>query len=820
MRAFILKMGRMYHSKKILAGIALAALIAPTMAIAQDSADVLVMRRVISKKAAGGNTPTPTPGDPTAENPGPLTPVEGSDLADFHWVTSGWFNVQACSASANQERLVGCVKNGQQADQALCPQPKPATTRAVENYDTCTFSWEITGYGDWASHCSSHTTRETQSVCKRSDGTTAANGDCVASAKPAAQSGEDLSSCTYSWTSGNYGNWSTTCGANATHTRSVTCIRSDEEIAQNGLCDPATKPVSQETADNFSNCSYAWAPGEWVEPAPTCSATALKTRTVVCKRADGSPAEDASCTVAKPETTQTVANYEACSYGWATGSYGDWNSTCSATAIHTRPVTCLRADGQTSAEDNCTETKPQASETLAIYSGCTYAWDAGEWSTTPSCTTNAVQTRAVTCKRSDGTAANDAQCTDTKPATTNSIPDYSSCSYAWIPGEWSGYDSSCSTTATRTRAITCHRSDDSIAPDASCTTNKPASSESTEIYSGCAYAWAPGSWGAWSSECSTTATRSRIVTCQRTGPGSTVTEADASNCTVGTKPATSETSSIQTGCTAVTLVSSEWVNGNWSAPSSTCSAAAVETRSVVCTGTYSDGSKAPLADAQCTETKPATSQTLATTSGCSYSWDPQAWGNYNSTCSASATKTRTVYCNQTDPSTGLATRVANALCTANSATGEGNATFTGPNVTDCGGVLVNGNFEAADTGWTYTGAKVTIRTGTTGGAHGGLYSAVWPGTTDTSGSISQKINTFPIQYTLSFWCYGSLTQKASWNINGQSGSCSNVSGAAAWAQTNATFTGSGGQDTLTFTISNVVGTVLKIDDVIVSNSGP
>lgn len=811
----------------ILAGVGAIALLQPVIASAQTTDDVLVMRRVITKKGLGGNTPTPS--GPTPENPGPLTPVDGSDLSAYYWVTSGWYQVQGCG-DVQLDRLVGCVKSGNSADESLCPQPKPTATQASQNYESCSFSWEITGYGDWSSTCSATAKRNPLVQCKRADGTVVGSDQCAGIDLPDAQISANYTSCTYDWVPGTYGEWSTTCGTNATRTMSVTCKRSNGVTVPDANC-TEPKPPTTETADNYSGCQYSWEPGTWSVTTPSCSLTAPMTRSVTCMRSDGSsaqktPVADTACTDEKPATFQTGSDYTNCSYHWEYGDWGDWSDGCSAGAVKQRAATCVREDGQPAQSSSCDITTKEATqESGANYSGCGYDWKTGAWSAAPVCAPSTTITRAVTCERSDKTVVTDESlCTETRPAATNVTEAYVGCGYEWITGTWSDWDQTCSTTANSTRSVVCHRSSGENVDDALCAAvgEKPPTVKTGTNPEGCSVGWETGEWGDWSNTCSDSATRSRPVTCYRTGPGSA--HDAATSCDPATKPASTETASIQTGCS---VNPAAWVQGPWSATSSTCSATAVQTRSVLCQRLETNGTYTTLPDASCTEEKPAASQVLPDMTGCQYEWAPQDWkGDWSSTCSMTATQTRDMKCNQVDPSTGIKTDVPLQECSTHSASGEGNTvSVPAQHATDCGGALVNGGFESGMSGWTVGNTKPTyinspyiISTAKIGSAAVGFPASIGGGQSGTL-SVSQDITTKAIEYNLSYWCYGpsgSSVFKGVWKAGGVSKDIKCTLNSAAWYQQSAVVTGSGGTDTLTFAISNSTTSSFRLDEVLLT----
>jgi len=116
--------------------------------------------------------------------------------------------------------------------------------------------------------------------------------------------------------------------------------------------------------------------------------------------------------------------------------------------------------------------------------------------------------------------------------------------FSWSTSAWSGWSSSCSDNAVRTRTVSCRNGDGAAVADALCTTARPASSETQSIKTGCVtYAWQTGAWSEWDSHCSDEANRTRTVSCTGSN-GSTGTDAQ---CT-GTKPVTSETAAVTDQC--------------------------------------------------------------------------------------------------------------------------------------------------------------------------------------------------------------------------------------------------------------------------------
>jgi hypothetical protein len=363
-----------------------------------------------------------------------------------------------------------------------------------------TYAWTPTS---WSTPAACGSTTSTRSVtCVREDGTTVADASCT-DAKPATtQAATDYSTCTYAW---NSTGWSTpsACGS-TTSTRAVYCQRSDGTTVADASC-TGTKPASTQAATDYSSCTYSWASTGWSVPAACGSTTA--TRTVYCQRSDGTTVADASCTSAKPATSQPATDYSTCTYS---NSYGTWGS-CSASCgggTQTRTATCMRSDGSAVSSANCpAPTTSQSCNTQSCYS---YSWNYSGWSTPAACGAT-TSTRSVWCQRSDGTTMSDAYCAGTKPASSQAATDYSSCSYSFSYGTWGSCSASCGG-GSQTRSATCYRSDGTAVANSSCGT--PTTSQSCNTQSCYTYSWSYGGWSACSASCGG-GTQTRSATCLR-----------------------------------------------------------------------------------------------------------------------------------------------------------------------------------------------------------------------------------------------------------------------------------------------------------------
>jgi hypothetical protein len=366
-----------------------------------------------------------------------------------------------------------------------------------------------------------------------------------------------------SWTGGGNGD----CDSAATRTRSVSCYRRfDNTVQPDTSCSAAARPASTETTGRYGSCSYSFSYGAYGTWSSGCDTNATRGRTATCMRSNngGQAVADSECTsrgIAKEATSETSAQYSSCSYAFQPGAWSAWSSGCDANASHTRSVPCVRSNngGQTVADTECTnrgQTKPATSETAPQYGSCSYVYQTGSYgSWSSSCSNNATRTRSVTCVRNNngGTAVADSDCDSrgvARPASSETSGQYGGCSYSAVnPGAWSGWASGCSANTTRTRQYQCLRNNDGgqIVANTECTGRGVSLTEtqSGANYASCSYSWRQGGFGAYNSGCSATATRTQSVWCARDLDGATVGDG---NCNAAARPPSSETTAQYGAC--------------------------------------------------------------------------------------------------------------------------------------------------------------------------------------------------------------------------------------------------------------------------------
>ena len=635
------------------------AAIAAMTAASATAQDVVVMRRVIApptRKPTTAPTPTPTPQP---------TPTAGHGQY-YSWTVSDWTQMGTCGQQGTETRDVKCVRtDGVVSLDADCTGdnsgPKPATSQPVVVTKGCAYDWQPGAWSAASTTCG--TSSETRDVaCVRSDGTVADASSCTAARPDTQRSVTDTSGCSYAWRTGAWGATTQSCGQ-GTQTRSVSCGRSDGSTADDAKCTGA-KPETTQTVTSTATCTTAWTTGEWGNPTPACGATTAS-RTVTCHRSDGTDVDGSQCAGDRPASTEPSTDYTTCTdgrtaahpYNWRVGAWSAPSSTCGV-GTQTRTVQCLDDAGGAADEGKCVGGKPDASQPTSETSGCSYQWVEGIFGAPQPACGATVQTRANACRRSDGTTADPSLCTAPQPATTQPATDYGACTFQWTTSQYGPWSTSCGD-ATQTRTVSCQRADGTAADEAKCTTTRPDStSPVVHQTSGCGYEWVQGGFGTPAPGCGST-TQTQTVTCRR-ADGVTLTGDDAKACTnaLGAAPATSKTTTDTSACTF------DWSYGDYSAPSTTCGDA-TQTRAATCrrSDTTAMGTANPDAGdvSGCVAAKGAavTSQASHQTSGCTFYWQDGAWGAPVAACGAT-TRSRTVTCMRSDGTPATSP----SLCTA------------------------------------------------------------------------------------------------------------------------------------------------------------
>jgi hypothetical protein len=465
-----------------------------------------------------------------------------SNAQPYNWTVGDWSAPSSTCGPATETRSASCLDgSGKAVAETMCVGDRPVTGKTSQETSGCSYSWDAGAFGAPQPACGA-TARTRNVSCRRSDGTTADPAMCGGQAPESSQPTTDYSACSYAWSTTGWSDWSSACG-DATRTRTATCQRADGATVDDALCTGARPDLTQSSHQTVG-CGYSWRQGGFGATTPACGPS-TQSQTVTCLRGDGQTVEDAQCVASvgpAPATTRSGSDYSTCTYAWQQGSYSAPSTSCGL-ATQTRSVTCQRSDGTTVADAQCPGTKPDTSTSSQQISGCSYSWSQGGFgSSAPACGASS-QSQTVTCMRSDGAVASDpALCTAPMPATSRATTDYSTCTYAWSYGQWQG-TAGCGNTVTQTRSASCDRSDGTVGVDGRFCGSSAQTTQPITDYSQCSYSWV-STPGAWSSTCSTSATRPETVVCRRQD-GTTVADAF---CSASSKPATQDVGNLS-GCT-------------------------------------------------------------------------------------------------------------------------------------------------------------------------------------------------------------------------------------------------------------------------------
>ena len=353
--------------------------------------------------------------------------------ATYSWQTGSWGTCSVTCGGGTQTRTVVCKRNdgvtvadgncsgakpanSQTCNATACMANCPSQTKSFGTKHKCVFSVPAINHGN------SKTVYEVGSCNWGADpcdctGTFTCNDGTLSSTWTF-----KLNPTSGPWTAGSWSGWSTcsaTCGGGTqTRTRSVTCSYDS--------C-TGTKPSSSESQTcNTQACATSgpWTTSSW-SGWSTCSkacgtGTQSRTRSVTCSYD--------SCTGTKPSSSESQnCNTQACyTYSWQSGSWSTCSKTCGG-GTKTRTVTCKRNDGTTVSSTYCSGTKPATSETCNTQSCVSYSWYTGSYGACSTTCGTGSKTRTVYCKKSDGSAVYDSYCSGTKPTTWIMCTDNSNC---------------------------------------------------------------------------------------------------------------------------------------------------------------------------------------------------------------------------------------------------------------------------------------------------------------------------------------------------------------------------------------------------------
>jgi len=498
------------------------------------------------------------------------------------------------------------------------------------------------------------------------------------------------------WRAGEYGACSSTCGAGVA-ARSVICVDGSGELASG--CDQSGKPATSEACTDVSSCTYAWATDSFSACNTSCG-TGQSSRTVSCRRSDGTSVDDSYCSTAgaKPVATQACSDISTCGYSWSVSQYGACAAGCTDSSSQTRLVACMRGDNTAVNDSFCAGlgAKPAISQSCPSYSSCvapaaTISGNAVTYTQATNFYTPSITGNAAVCSWDFGNGLTGTGCIAQSAR-------WSTAGSYLVRLDMTGVNSLQSGSAQKAVTVFSAVSANFAAPTP-LVAGVPAAftSSSTGDVAGCTWDFGDG------------------VTASTCAPSHSfaVAVARAVKLTVAGLGGDTATKSL-----SLTPITASWAAGSFAACTPACSATSSQTRNVACTG--SDASS--LDDGYCVNAgvKPALSQACADYSTCSYSWSQGGFGSCTTTC-GTGTQAQTVTCQRGDGTTmpdascsgqkpdasqsctvysGCAAPTASIVCTPN-------PSYTGASVTctpTLGGNYASCSWNFGD-GYTVTGCS-------------------------------------------------------------------------------------------------------------------
>ncbi|XP_068230780.1 ADAMTS-like protein 2 [Palaemon carinicauda] len=297
----------------------------------------------------------------------------------------------------------------------------------------------------------------------------------------------NLKPCPATWTPGEWGPCSVTCGMGV-QTRPLVCKQQISPtftmMVPEGAClSPASVSTSQVCErGRCPSTSPEWDTGPWSNCSAPCG-LGSRSREVRCLLG-GTQVDDESCEAERyPDDEQDCDMGSCATNTWFFSGWADQCSEACGLGIQTRKVHCL-VSSLVSDGDCPAETRPDASRTCRGELGCGGQWFAGPWGDCSSPCGVGRETRSVICvvvtRKGKRKVIEDDQCASQPRPHDSQECNVEPCTPQWYTSEWSECSASCEGGVMR-REVTCL--DANLRPSADCfNATKPTTREPCNLH--------------------------------------------------------------------------------------------------------------------------------------------------------------------------------------------------------------------------------------------------------------------------------------------------------------------------------------------------
>ncbi|XP_035219260.1 papilin-like isoform X2 [Stegodyphus dumicola] len=250
---------------------------------------------------------------------------------------------------------------------------------------------------------------------------------------------------TYVWITADFEACSQTCGGGM-QVRPVRCIRkSDRDIVDDKLCDPALKPDVNSSC-NTQPCTASWQIGDWSECSQTC-AGGSQFRLVVCHQLiEGNSiiVDEELCQESKPIFMRACNLDKECP-DWVIGEWSECDSSCGS-GNQTRTVECRSKENDEVMEESLCDLvrKPTDFQNCNLGPCEGVEWIVSDWSGCEGSCSPKMESREAHCANEDGVVFPDDACEASKlPELTRPCAKTEMCEPMWHTSEWTECSVTC-----------------------------------------------------------------------------------------------------------------------------------------------------------------------------------------------------------------------------------------------------------------------------------------------------------------------------------------------------------------------------------------